>query len=74
MCDNTAVSWSEQNAYKTTIEVDTRQAMVTKLLQYIEKYEELKYPESFIQGMERALSLIVVTPRTPAPLNQEPLF
>lgn len=74
MCDNTAVSWSEQNSYRTSIEIDTKQALAQKLLQYVDIYGKQGYPESFLQGMERALALILVTPKTSVPPAQDPLF
>ena len=74
MCDNTAVSWSEQNAFLINAQVGTKQALSEKLLAYMDIYEKQGYSESFLQGMERARSIILSTTATSVPSNQEPLF
>lgn len=61
MCDNAAVQWSEFEAEKSRIESNLRNQIAEKLFQHIGISVKSGYPETYIQGMERAREIVLMT-------------
>lgn len=75
--DDVAVTWSNYESFRTTIEYDTRHKIASEITRVIERCKQNGMNNHFIAGMELAqgvVSGLVDIPKTKEELNHPSLF